>query len=579
MLYEMRDYTGKIMKRIFTNKKKKTNVEQKIEVDKLIGLGQDALNELVDNNGNIYQLDSVLGTGVNGTVYKATVQQTNSHQFEQGDEVAIKIQRSSSDKEILASRAREVRVLEKEGTLLGRGTVQRQEISVLPLFPGENFRSVIYDIQDRRTIIDKRNLTSTQKEKLAVSLLNDYHAMQQLGIVHCDIKPDNILLDINSKTVKIIDMGEAFFQVEGTPYEGLEGPGSMYMGPELERQNEQITINSAQTDMYGLAILIASIYADKPYELEAKNLVIKYEENRPLRYREILSDILGEDVKHKEGMPDGLLKIVQHMASIDLALRPKNIALANGAAEYSGTKEIVNSHKRAMTFLEDFVATQLQAILEDQTLAKNFKNAFKEKLNNESLQDLTSLIMALNDLLLDFPKEGKPKIKLEKMISDINKFSEIEARKIQALRSDNLFVYAKKEILGMLSDVANENKIGEGVSFQGNEESLGWNFQGQMSAHSSFERYNEIGKIFITAQHSINSFAKLESIQKSLEELKNSIGTYKDIAQKKKNSLLEKIDKMIVICRKYKVPKRDGKLEIDITEDEPPLARAPFRRR
>ena len=40
--------------------------------------------------------------------------------------------------------------------------------------------------------------------------------MKKFKIIHADIKPDNILLSADTKTIKLCDMGTAFYEKERT---------------------------------------------------------------------------------------------------------------------------------------------------------------------------------------------------------------------------------------------------------------------------------------------------------------------------------------------------------------------------
>src|SRR5690606_15191552 len=164
-----------------------------------------------------------------------------------------------------------------------------------PIFPGVDLREALYEIHSKG-VGAKKALSADEKEKISIALLNDYYAMQQLNIVHCDIKPDNILYDSASGTAKIIDMGQAFSAPEGSPHEIFQAPGFLYFSPEALDSKE--VKNSAQTDMYGLGILIASIYSDSSYERDAE---YGKADNYALEARAALADVIGPDVKHKAG--------------------------------------------------------------------------------------------------------------------------------------------------------------------------------------------------------------------------------------------------------------------------------------
>ena len=503
-------------------------------------------SKITDTAGNVYTLGKLLGRGIEGQTFKATVQKVakGNKSLQVGDEVAVKRQSGSKDPEVIAAREREMLVLQREGTLLGSKKPKTKDpdqslYMVQPIFPGVDLRQALYEI-DERGIGEKKDISAEEKEKISIALLNDYFAMQELNIVHSDIKPDNILYDSASGTAKIIDMGQAFNAVEGSPHERFQAPGFLYFSPEaLDAKDVK---NSAQTDMYGLGIVIASIYSDNNYERDAE---YGKEDNFAIEVRAALSDVIGPDVKHKEGMPDDLLKIVQHMTEVDPHARPANIALARGAAEYTGTQAIYQSQQHAEQFKTQLKEDINSKLLNDRHVSVDFKDRVREIINNND--DLLTIRVAFEKLSTEFPNE-KAAIKKTNTISDsIDSFTVGEAREIQALRvaqldqaKEKLYTDSVRGIASMLNGAANQHKSNN-VTVPGG----GMTFITMGPVNIS--NFNEVGKVLFVAAKTIatqKNPAEVDNVLSRLQDAVGKMGTEKfgnDGAQAK-NNLLSKID-------------------------------------
>lgn len=285
---------------------------------------------LIDDNGNVYIIEKLIASSTEGFAFLARDEK-------EGQLVVIKQQKISAEPEKEAANKRELMCLAKEGTLIG---LKHPSHIIIPFFPGNDFRNVIYELsgeKGKEVVTAKKQLSQADKNTIAYELLKDAFAIQQSNLVHSDLKPNNILVDLNSGTVKIIDMGQAFiaglkYKITGSegeqvsPHEQFEGPGFLYMPPEsYENEGLQKTINSFNSDLYSIGILIASIYSDQCYEL------CPYKWQAPvLTAREYLSDILSPELESKEGMPNDLFKIVRHLTQFNLLERPENIACADG---------------------------------------------------------------------------------------------------------------------------------------------------------------------------------------------------------------------------------------------------------
>lgn len=394
------------------------------------------MTTIKDELGNCFQIEKVLGRGIVGITYKATVTQvglgaTNLHI---GQEVALKSQPVRDSDIEDAALQREIDTLKREGTLLSRRTAKPDESDqhdyiIQPLFPGINLRDAI----------DSGTLTAKEKENISVGLLKEIDVFQKLNITHCDLKPDNILYDRASGTIKIIDMGQAFDARHPNPHGQFEGPGSMYMPPETYAEIKGIVNNrnTHQSDLYSVGIIIASLYASKNYEKEAINLP-PFNQREP-NFNEVnfcrtkLAEIIDPSVTHLNGMPDGLLKVVQHLTAVNPKNRPQSIALCNGANQYPPLQNIIHTQNEATAY----VVQVLQPLAMKAVANKADSDPIKKKLKEifSANHDLATIQKELCQLRHEHQHMNKHfTCKLNKVIEKIEQFNHKAAKQLQAER-------------------------------------------------------------------------------------------------------------------------------------------------
>ena len=117
---------------------------------------------------------------------------------------------------------------------------------------------------------------------------------QQQGVIHCDIKPGNLLLTHDGE-LKISDFGSAHYAAANHTY--LTGVGSpAYMSPE---QVEDKQLNH-QTDIYSLGVVL--------YQLLTGKLPFQGSTGESLLYQIVHIEPLPPSL-HRPGMPPGLDRI------------------------------------------------------------------------------------------------------------------------------------------------------------------------------------------------------------------------------------------------------------------------------
>jgi serine/threonine protein kinase len=281
----------------------------------------------------------------------------------------------------------------------------------------------------RKQIRDNTALTNVERDSIAYSLIRDYFAIQQLGIVHCDIKPDNILIDRQSRTAKIIDMGQAFL-MSNNPHNEFQGPGIMYSAPEASSVNRETTSNSILTDLYGLGIIIASMYSANAYEVGVRDVA-----NSQLASRVVLSDVL--DAENVPGMPGDLLQIVKHISQINPEKRPPNIALANGV---NGSKELSGIHQlqqESMLFTHKVLSEHILS------LNSRFPDEIKLLSRNADLPTILQTLHTMKSKSANSPKTYKA---LTRAIDLIEEYHHSHVRNMQQSRIEAIQGHVKEEL-------------------------------------------------------------------------------------------------------------------------------------
>ena len=186
-----------------------------------------------------YKVDSVLGTGATGVTFLCTENLPNR-------KVAVKL--------ILSG---ELSQVENEATLQDRMRRSDRVPNILRTDQiGDDFYLVMDYVEgsDLRQMMWNSNINHNEALSLAIQLCEAIEELHAVGIHHLDIKPENILIEDNTKAIKITDFGIARYKSskDDAPFKGTPH----YVAPEVVAGTER----SALSDIYSLGVVIKELF-------------------------------------------------------------------------------------------------------------------------------------------------------------------------------------------------------------------------------------------------------------------------------------------------------------------------------
>ena len=260
-----------------------------------------------------YRLERELGAGGMGVVWSAL-------DVNGGGYVALKLLRAADDD--AQSRRRFIRearaatavrhphvVTVHDVVLLDDGT----PVIVMELLEGEPLSAKL-----RR----EKRLSVAELARILLPVVSAVGTAHTLGIVHRDIKPDNIFLsrEGDREIVKVVDFGIAKLTIEGDGEKtgGMTTTGTMlgtplYMSPEQAFGEKDVDYRS---DIWSLGILVYKCLAGK---------VPTYADNVGQILKIILSDKIPPLDEKAPGTPEDIVLLVRKMLQIDRHDRPADL--------------------------------------------------------------------------------------------------------------------------------------------------------------------------------------------------------------------------------------------------------------
>jgi len=205
-----------------------------------------------------YKIESILGRGGMGVVYKATDAQLD-------ETVAIKtlpgdvMTRSPEDLERFKREIRLARKITHRNVLR---TYDYGEAEGVYFISMEYVRG--YTLNELMDEAPSRQMPSRATIGIARQICRGLHAAHEQGIIHRDIKPQNVLIDAKGE-VKLMDFGVARMTeaAEAMTQQGLIVGTPHYMSPE-QVQGKQL---DPRTDVYAMGVLLYELLLGRrPFE-------------------------------------------------------------------------------------------------------------------------------------------------------------------------------------------------------------------------------------------------------------------------------------------------------------------------
>ncbi len=254
------------------------------------------------------------------------------------------------------------------GKILAAGEVQGSFVTVMPFYEGMSLREAL-----RQGV---RFSDGEILEQLLPPVLDALHAIHEAGILHRDLKPDNIILCVQAQRVVLVDFGIASSAGDGTVVVTETGNTALYSAPE--------TFAGAwlrESDYYSLGITLYELATGvtpyqssflTPEELRRYAMVsrIPYPNDFPERLRHLIDGLTYKDItrRHDLDSPDrrwGYEDVARFLRGEDVPVPGTGIGTSSGSLggdpgngfsvpyPYKGRK-YGNSHDLAIALLTDW---------------------------------------------------------------------------------------------------------------------------------------------------------------------------------------------------------------------------------
>lgn len=299
-----------------------------------------------------YRIDALIGQGGMGTVYRAT-------HLELDRVIALKVVLPDfvSSNETLERFRREARAAARLNhpnviTIYDFGVLQNgRAYLAMELLTGKSLRE---EIEKRGYITPARAL------EILRPICNAVQAAHNAGVIHRDLKPDNIVIEVNEfgiENIKVVDFGIAKLKEHTGPKANtLTGPGLVmgtphYMSPE-QCKGEDLDVRS---DIYSLGVMLYEMLCGQvPFDAPTPSAVIiqhaidpprrlgLLRKDIPPQVEEVVMKALSKSRQARQQTVRELYEEMQNALQLHLAENAK--PLTSVPVEVGSTTEITKPH-------------------------------------------------------------------------------------------------------------------------------------------------------------------------------------------------------------------------------------------
>lgn len=202
----------------------------------------------------VYPIKATLSTSPEGLMMKTSKQRVVK--IQEHSYATLDKELDDLNREINISRAAEVMHIKQPAFLIEHEKPNFHSFSVMRRMSGKELFNIAFDEREK---VKSAFLSTHTRLTLTLNALKSLKALHQRGVIHRDIKLENMFFDEDTKAVTYIDYGLSKFK----NVKNLEACGTVgYIAPELYRKEEA----DEKSDLYALGIALSVIWGAGPQD-------------------------------------------------------------------------------------------------------------------------------------------------------------------------------------------------------------------------------------------------------------------------------------------------------------------------